>query len=252
MRFVLFLVCGTLSAQMAVEKEKALGAQMAAEYRRQTGVLAAPSVNAYLNEVGQRLAAQSPSTGFPYTFELTDDDQTWIHEAAAFPGGPIFVPASLVLAATDEDELAGMLAHAIAHIVTRGQTRNTATIPTIFMGGWSGYAAPRQGMGVPMGFLAAQRKNELGSDELAVRILSRAGYDPQALARYIERVQPDGAQTNERAPYPARDERLAALQTAIRQLPPATYATHPDLDAIHQDVTQLIARPTKAPPRLSR
>ena len=105
---------------------------------------------------------------------------------------------------------------------------------------------------MPMGFLAAQRKNELDSDELAVRILSRAGYDPQALARYIERVQPGGAQTNERVPYPARDERLAALRTAIRQLPPAAYATHPGLDAIHQDVTQSIARPTKAPPRLSR
>jgi predicted Zn-dependent protease len=231
---------------MAVEKEKALGAQLAAEYRRQSGVLDAPSVNAYLNELGQRLAAQSPSRGLDYSFELTDDDRTWIHEAAAFPGGPIFVPASLVLAAADEDELAGMLAHAIAHIVTRGQTRNPATIPLIVMGGWSGYASPRQGMAVPMGFLAAQRKNELESDELAVRILSRAGYDPQALARYIERVQPDGA---------AKDERLAALQTTIRQLPPATYATHSGLDAIHQDVTGLIARPTrptKAPPRLSR
>ncbi len=63
MRFVLFLACGTLFAQMAVEKEKALGAQLAAEYRRQTGVLDAPSVNAYLNELGQRLAAQSPSRG---------------------------------------------------------------------------------------------------------------------------------------------------------------------------------------------
>jgi len=252
MRFALFLVCGTLFAQMAVEKEKALGAQMAADYRRQTGVLDAPSVNSYLNELGQRLAAQSPSRGLAYSFELTDDDRTWIHEAAAFPSGPIFVPASLVLAAADEDELAGMLAHAVAHIVTRGQTRSTATIPVIFMGGWSGYAPPRQGVAVPMGFLASQRKNELDSDRLAVRMLSGAGYDPQALARYIEHVQPDGAQTNERAPYPAKDERLAALQTAIRQLPPTAYSTHPGLDAIHQDVTRLIARPTKAPPRLSR
>ena len=243
MRFCLLLVCGTLFAQIPVEKEKTLGAQLASEYRRQTGVLNAPSVNAYLNELGQRLTAQAPASGLAYTFELADDDQTFIHEAAAFPGGAIFVPTKLVLAAADGDELAGMLAHAIAHIVTRGQTGKPATMPLIMMGGRSGYAPPRQGIAVPKGFLAFQRKNELESDELAVRILSRAGYDPQALARYIERVQPDGA---------AKDERLAALQTAIRQLPPATYSTHSGLDAIHQDVTGLIARPTKAPPRLSR
>ena len=127
-------VCGSLSCWCAqrspprrnfysIEKEKALGAQLAAEYRRQARVIDAPSVNAYLNELGQRLAAQAPATGFTYTFELVDDDQTWIHEAAAFPGGPVFVPASLILAAANEDELAAMLAHAIAHIATRQETR---------------------------------------------------------------------------------------------------------------------------------
>ena len=80
-------------------------------------------MNVYLDELGQRLAAHAPATGFSYTFELVDDDQTWIHEAAAFPGGPVFVPASLILAAANEDELAGMLAHAIAHIATRQETR---------------------------------------------------------------------------------------------------------------------------------
>ena len=220
----------------------------------------ASSVNAYLNELGQRLAAQAPATGFNYTFELVDDDNTWIHEAAAFPGGPVFVPASLVLAAADEDELAGMLAHAIAHIATRQETRqmtrgqiaNQATIPLIVMGGWSGYAI-RQGNALPTGFLAFQRKNELESDQLAVRILSSAGYDPQALARYIERVQPaDPPLRNATAPYPDKDQRLAALQSAIRQLPPATYAAHPALDAIHQDVTQLTSAPRKTAPRRPR
>ena len=275
MRFALLLVCATLSAQTpapgrgvnfySIEKEKALGAQLAAEYRRQQRVFDASSVNAYLNELGQRLAAQAPATGFNYTFELVDDDNTWIHEAAAFPGGPVFVPASLVLAAADEEELAGMLAHAIAHIATRQETRqmtrgqiaNQATIPLIMMGGWSGYAI-RQGNALPTGFLAFQRKNELESDQLAVRILSSAGYDPQGLARYIERVQPaDPPLRNAMAPYPDKDQRLAALQSAISQLPPAAYAAHPALDAIHQDVTQLSIRPTKdrpakTPPRLSR
>src|ERR1039457_6235510 len=152
----------------SIEKEKALGAQIAAEYRHQARVLDSPSINAYLDDLGQRLAAQAPATGFTYTFELADDDQTWIHEAAAFPGGPVFVPASLILAAADEDELAGMLAHAIAHIATRQETRqmtrgqmmNQSAIPLINMGGSSGYAI-RQGasLAVPFGFLSFQRKN---------------------------------------------------------------------------------------------
>jgi beta-barrel assembly-enhancing protease len=272
MRFALLLAGASLAAQTpspvrgvnfySIEKEKALGAHLADEYRKQTRMLDAPSVNAYLNELGQRLAAQVPATGFTYTFELSDDDQTWIHEAAAFPGGPVFVPASLILAAADEAELAGMLAHAIAHIATRQETRqmtrgqivNQATIPLIMMGGWNGYAI-RQGTApsVPLGFLAFQRKNELESDQVAARILSAAGYDPQALARYIERVQPaDTAPRNAMAPYPDKDQRLAALQAAIQQLPSTTYSAHPGSDAIQQEVTRLTVRPAKTPPRLAR
>jgi predicted Zn-dependent protease len=272
MRFALLLACATLSAQTptpgrgvnfySIEKEKALGAQIAAEYRHQARVLDSPSINAYLDDLGQRLAAQAPATGFTYTFELADDDQTWIHEAAAFPGGPVFVPASLILAAADEDELAGMLAHAIAHIATRQETRqmtrgqmmNQAGMPLIMMGGWNGYAI-RQGsaLAVPLGFLSFQRKNELDADQLAVGILGAAGYNPQSLARYIERVQPaDPPVRNAMTPYPDKDQRLAALLAAIRQLPPTTYSAHPGLDVIHRDVTKLTARPAKAPPRLAR
>lgn len=278
MRFALLLFCATLSAQKptpigelspgrgvnfySIEREKLLGAQHAADFRRQAQVMDAPSVNAYLDELGQGLAAQSPATGFTYTFELVDDDQTWIHEAAAFPGGPVFVPASLILAAADEDELAGMLAHAIAHIATRQQTRqitrgqiaNQAAIPLIFMGSWSGYAIRQDNaFALPIAFRTFQRKHELESDQLALRILSSAGYDPQALARYIERVQPaDPPLRNAMAPYPDKDKRLAALQAAIQQLPPATYAAHPGLDAIQQEVTRLTARPARTPPRLAR
>jgi predicted Zn-dependent protease len=260
----LLLACATLSAQSganiySVEKEKALGAQLAAKYRRQARIQDAPAVNAYLDELGGRLAVQAPATGFTYTFELTDDEQTWLHEPATFPGGHVFVPASLIMAAADEDELAAMLAHAIAHIVTRpltlqstsSQTANNSTVPLIMMGGWSGNAT--QDNAVPVAFREAQRRKELESDRVAVDILFSARYDPQALARYIERVQPaDPPQPNAKAPYPGKEQRLAALQAAIRLLPPATYSPHPGLDAIHRDVTRLTARPAKTPPRLAR
>jgi predicted Zn-dependent protease len=275
MRFALLLVCATLSAQTAppgrgvnffsIEKEKALGAQLAAEYRRQTHLFDSASVNAYLDELGQRLVDQSPATDFTYTFELVDDDLTWIHEAPAFPGGPVFVPASLILAVSGEDELAGMMAHAIAHIATRQQTRQItkgqmvtqATIPLINMGGWNGYAIRKNNQqALPLGFVAFQRKSELASDQLAVRILASAGYDPLALARYIERAQPaEPPLRNVTAAYPDKDTRIAALQTAIQQLPPAIYSArpaHPGFDAIQQEVAKLTARPAKTSPRLAR
>ena len=80
MRLALLLACATLSAQSGVnfntiEKEKALGAQLAAEYRRQARMLDAPAVNAWLDELGQRLAIHAPATGFTYTFELAEDEQ---------------------------------------------------------------------------------------------------------------------------------------------------------------------------------
>jgi predicted Zn-dependent protease len=68
MRFALLFACATLSAQnfYSIEKEKALGVQLAAEYRRQTQVFDTSSVNVYLDELGQRLAAQVPATGYTY------------------------------------------------------------------------------------------------------------------------------------------------------------------------------------------
>ncbi len=264
MRLALLLACATLSAQSgadfySAEKERSLGAHLAAGYCRHSHVPDAPTVNAYLDELGQRLAVQAPATGFTYTFELSDDERTWLHEPATFPGGHVFVPASLMMAAADEDELAAMLAHAIAHIAirpltrqnTRDQTANGSVVPLIMMGGWSGNAA--QDNSVPIPFREAQRKKELESDRVAADILFSARYDPQALARYIERVQPaDPPQPNAKAPYPGKEQRLAALQAAIRLLPPATYFPHPGLDPIRQQVARLTARPAKTPPRLAR
>src|ERR1035438_8642662 len=81
MRFALLLACATLSAQTptpgrgvnfySIEKEKAPAGQIAAEYRHQARVLDSPSINAYLDDLGQRLAAQAPATGFTYTSTAT-------------------------------------------------------------------------------------------------------------------------------------------------------------------------------------
>jgi hypothetical protein len=107
----------------SIEQEMALGRRLAAEFQRDTKPLGSPAALAYINGIGQRLAAQIGAPPFTYQFAVVADDPTVLHEVAAFPGGFLFVPASLILAVKDEDDLAGMLARAIAHVASRDGTR---------------------------------------------------------------------------------------------------------------------------------
>jgi predicted Zn-dependent protease len=199
---------------------------------------------------------------FTYTFALIADDATAIHEVAAIPGGFLFVPTSLILAAKDEDELAGMLAHAIAHVASRDGTRqatraelvNMASVPLIFTGGWTGYAVREgQSLAIPLGMLQIWRKCELNADRLAARKMAAAGYDPAALARYIERVQaPDEMQPKMWSSLPQRSQRVEAIRAVIGDLPAKVYGPHEGLEKVQEDVRRLTASTPKAPPTLSK
>jgi predicted Zn-dependent protease len=238
----------------SIEKEQALGAQLASEYLRTARVIDDAAVKQYLDGLGQRLAGKAQGPAFRYTFELVDGDRPFLHEPVAFPGGAVFVPAGLILAAVSEDELAGMLAHAIEHIAarhgtkqaTKGELVNQASVPLILMGEW-------QGTAVPQGFAKFQRQSELQADALAAHSMAAAGYDPGALVNYIERVQPaDALPLKVTSPYPDREGRLAALRTAIEGLPASTYPAHDGFAAIQAAVARHDVKPAQAPPRLAR
>jgi len=215
----------------SIEKEVALGRQVAAEFRRNTQALDAPAVLAYVDAIGQRLVAAAGGPPFTYTFALVADDPSAMHEPAAFPGGFVFVPASLILAAKDEDEFTGMLAHAIAHVASRQGTQAAANATLVFMGGWTGSAVPR-------GFLERRRRFELQADGLAARSMSAAGWDPAALARYIERLRPG-------------DERVEGIVQTIGELPVRAYGRHEGFEKIQAQVRQLLGS-AKKPPSLFR
>jgi predicted Zn-dependent protease len=104
-RFVLRLlgsgVCNRTLNFYSLEEEMALGRQLAAQFQRDTTPLVSPAALAYINGIGQHLVAQFGASPFTYTFALVADDPTVMHEVAAFPGGFLFVPASLILAAKD-------------------------------------------------------------------------------------------------------------------------------------------------------
>ena len=257
----MFVLLAPLAAQnvnpYSIEKEQALGNQLATAYRRGATLPDNAAVNAYLTGLGRRIAAHAGGPAYPYTFVLVEDDRIFLHEPVAFPGGKIFVSTGLILAAASEEELAGMLAHSIAHIAAhhgvKQGARNTP-IPLIFMGGWQGYAVPQdQSMAVPLGFVKAYRQNELDADALAVQAMAAAGYNPTSLIDYITRLQPaDALPTPATRPTPDRDARLTALRAAIEKLPAATYPAHDNFAAIQEQVKRAEAKPAKAPPRLAR
>lgn len=258
--FVLFLACAALNAQdqpagrgvnfYSQEKEAAMGAQMADQARQSMKMVESPTVREYLTRAGARLLAQIPDTGFALHIEIFADQAPGLHEARVYPGGYIFTPSSLFLAARDEAEFAGMLEHSIAHVAARDATRqasrgtmaNLATIPLIFVGGWSGYIAKQaQGTTLPMSFLTFQKAAELAADQSAVRMMAGAGWDPGALARYLEREQPseDGAARNTLSPLPERSARVAALRQTIQELPPRQYSTAGEFTTIQAEVRRL-------------
>jgi hypothetical protein len=100
----------------SIEKESALGSQLAKDFRQAHSPLDNAAASAYIEQMGARLTRALPQPSpFTYHFELTTDSSGTFLEPAALPGGYIFVPAGLILAAKDEAELAGTLAHAMGH-----------------------------------------------------------------------------------------------------------------------------------------
>jgi hypothetical protein len=209
-----FLAALPLLAQNQVAaKDAALGRQLAAELRKRITPLESPALQQYVDRLGQKLAAGMPDFNAPFTFQvIAEDSCPTLHEPASFPGGFVFVPAALFLAARDEGEFAGMLAHAMAHGVLplRRQT-NLASVPLVFVGAQGGSCSA-----IPVGFVRTQWNFELQADALAARAMAQAGVDPQGLVRYVERDQPPG--TNDRSPIPPRDQRVAALTTSLRTM----------------------------------
>jgi len=242
----------------SLDKEIALGAQLAEHVRRESKALDSDLVRDYVARLGRQLAPQAQGPNFPYTFTVvadfpwsTEDNPT--REPLALPGGPIFVPASLILEAQNTAELAGMLAHAIAHVADRDCTRLAtradlmqiaATAPSPSRGCWAGGGS---GQAIPLGYLSFQRAFEGQADYLAVQIMDNAGYDPAALEAYLLRTQQVPRQqasvSRVFSPRPAVEERVKRIEKEIRNLPPdRRYPAGEDIKPIQLVVRSLPAK----------
>jgi predicted Zn-dependent protease len=212
----------------SIEKEIALGKGLAQEIERSAKIVDDPVIAEYVNRVGQNLVRNS-DTKVPVTIKVIDSEEV---NAFALPGGFFFVNSGLILKAESEAELAGVMAHEIAHIAarhgtrqaTRGQIANIASIPLIFMGGWAGYGI-RQGASVliPMGFLAFSRGFEREADLLGLQYLYKAGYDPTSFVDFFEKLQSlekrkPGTLAKVFASHPMTDDRIETAQKNIQEL----------------------------------
>lgn len=212
----------------SIEKEIGLGKQMAQEVERGAKVVDDPVIAEYVNRVGQNLVRNSDAK-VPFTIKVLDSQEV---NAFALPGGFFFVNSGLVLKAETEAELAGVMAHEIAHVAarhgtrqaTRGQLVNIASIPLIFMGGWTGYAIRQAaGLAIPLGFLTFSRAFESEADLLGLEYLYKTGYDPTAFVDFFEKIESlerkkPGTMSKVFSTHPLTDDRIKNAQKNIQEI----------------------------------
>ena len=211
----------------SIEKEIALGKQLATEVERQARIVDDPVIAEYVSRVGQNLVRNSDAK-VPFTIKVVDSDEV---NAFALPGGFFFVNTGILMKADNEAEMAGVMAHEIAHVAarhgtrqaTRGQLINYGSIPLIFLGGWAGYAI-RQGAGlaIPLGFLSFSRGFESEADLLGLEYMYKAGYDPTAFVDFFEKIQSlekkkPGTMSKVFSSHPPTDSRISAAQHNIQE-----------------------------------
>jgi beta-barrel assembly-enhancing protease len=214
----------------SLEKQVALGKQISHEVESQFRVINDPVISEYVNRVGQNIVRNSDSH-VPFTIRVIDSDDV---NAFALPGGFFYVNSGLILAADDEAEVAGVMAHEIGHVAachaaresSRANLMQIASIPLIFVGGAAGYGSYAGAeLAVPLTFLHFSREFEAQADYLGVQYMYKAGYDPQAFISFFEKVQAlekkkPGTISKAFATHPQTPDRIERSQQEIRRILP--------------------------------
>jgi predicted Zn-dependent protease len=214
----------------SLDKEIALGRQLAAEVEKTSRIVRDPDINEYVNRIGQNIVRNSDAK-VPFTIKIIDSDEV---NAFALPGGFFYVNSGLILAADTEAELAGVMAHEIAHVTARhateqqskGQLVNFASIPLIFVGLPPGVPQAIN-LAIPLTFLKFSRKMEEEADYLGVQYLYKTGYDPSAMVSFFEKLQAKekskpGSISKVFSTHPTTSGRIQKVSEAITSiLPPA-------------------------------
>ena len=219
----------------SLDRQIAMGKDYSQHVESTSKLVKDPEVTEYINRIGQKLVRNSDAL-VPFTIKVIDSDDV---NAFALPGGFFYVDSGLITAADNEAELAGVMAHEIAHVAachaartrTRGQLMNLASLPMMMVGGPVGYAAyEAMTIVTPLTFFRFSRKFEAEADYLGVQYMYKAGYDPQALTSFFEKVKvmekrPQSAVVKAFQTHPQTPDRIEKTQNEISTLlaPQAQY-----------------------------
>jgi predicted Zn-dependent protease len=179
----------------SIDGEISMGKESSMEVEKSAHMINDPVVAEYVNRIGQNIVKNSDCKG-PFTIKVIDSDEI---NAMALPGGFFYVNSGLILAADEEAELAGVMAHETAHVcahhaareMTRLHYAEIGSIPLIIMteGSWTGYGIYEASqLAIPVSFLEFSREFEAEADWLGLQYMYKAGYDPQAFVQFFEKL----------------------------------------------------------------
>jgi len=215
----------------SIEHQVADGRRYSQMIESQIKLINDPVVTEYINRIGQNIVRNSDAQ-VPFTIKVIDSD---VVNAMALPGGFLYVNSGLILAADEEAELAGVMAHETGHVaachygreMTRANLLQMASLPAIFMGGAIGYGIYEgMGLGIPLTFLKFSRTFEAQADYLGIQYMYRAGYDPTAFVSFFEKIQAmekkkPGTISKAFETHPPTPDRIEKAQEEIRKILPA-------------------------------
>ncbi len=217
----------------SVNSEISMGKQYSMEIEKSAHLVTDPVVVEYVNRVGQNIVKNSDCK-VPFTIKVIDSDEI---NAMALPGGFFYVNSGLIMAADEEAELAGVMAHETAHVcahhamreLTRMNYAEIGSIPLIIFtqGSWTGYGIYEASqLAIPISFLEFSREFEAEADYLGVQYMYKAGYDPQAFIQFFEKIDAlekhkPGTLAKVFADHPQTPDRIAASEQEIATILPA-------------------------------
>jgi len=223
-------IFGILPNWVSLEKEVAIGAQISQEFEQTARLVEDPVICDYVDRLGQNIVKHSDAK-VPFHIKVVDTDEV---NAFAFPGGYFYVNKGLVLAADNESELAGVMAHEISHVCARHATERMskaqylqlAAIPALFVGGyWAQMGIQNAlGLGLNLELMGITRESEREADQLGIQYLWNTGYDPNAFVSFFEKLQAEekskpGKLAGWFRTHPSTEDRICAALDEQRYLP---------------------------------
>ncbi|HYE15573.1 MAG TPA: M48 family metallopeptidase [Pyrinomonadaceae bacterium] len=218
------------SISRGVETEVKIGRELAAQIDREAKFIDDPVITEYINRVGQNVVLHSDAK-IPFTIKVIDSDEV---NAFALPGGFFYVNKGLILAADSEAEVAGVMAHEIAHVTARHAMENQAKGMlaeigllggSIFLGGLGGLLINQAAQfGALLGFMKFSRDAESEADVLGVQYLWAAGYDPGAMSTMFEKLntknkKKPGTISKLFTTHPQSADRMEASRALVARFP---------------------------------